>query len=98
MGIVKPPADPSTTVFAMRPARCLAGLGNLFSGVYLPGGSSKCRNWGPVQTGLLTMRGLFDRESESLRREFFLRFVLDNYDNSPYIYDTMSYRRLNIEG
>jgi len=29
---------------------------------------------------------------------FFLRFVLDNYDNSPYIYDTMSYRRLNIEG
>jgi len=26
-----------------------------------------------------------------------LRFVLDNYDNSPYIYDMMSYCKQNIQ-
>jgi hypothetical protein len=31
--------------FAWRPARCLAGFGNVLSCVYLPGRSSKCRPW-----------------------------------------------------
>jgi hypothetical protein len=55
---------------------------------------------GPVRTGLFTMRGLLGRESENSRRELFLsflRFALDRYDNSPYIYGMMSYCRLNME-